>query len=248
MTANLQNSSDKVFWHGYLEFYERFFESRLFQSIAEIGVLRGHSIRWLLGRFPQATVFGADILPRQAEWPTDPRFVFSQFDQGDRDKLRDFLCQAQFDLIIEDGSHLPTHQVICLIEGVRALRPGGLYILEDIHTSHPAVYEKSSSYAASMQQGTALSVLLAIDHYKRLAEEIDDTRAGKIAHNSLLAASDVSELAAQLKNISLYRRTRLPDFCFNCGASDYQFSSYRCTCGVEIFSDSDSMSFVLEKK
>jgi hypothetical protein len=155
-----------------------------------------------LERFPQATVFGADILPRQAEWPTDPRFVFSQFDQGSRDKLRDFLCQAEFDLIIEDGSHIPTHQVIGLIEGVRALRSGGLYILEDIHTSHPAVYEKSSAYAASRKQGTALSVLLAIDHYKRLAVEIDATRADRIAHNSLLAASDVIELAAQLKNIS----------------------------------------------
>lgn len=239
--------SDKGFWHGYLDFYEGFFAPRTFRSIAEIGVLRGDSIHWLLERFPDATVFGADILPQQPQWPTNPRFMFSQLDQGNRNQLRAFFSQAEFDLIIEDGSHIPSHQIIALLEGVRALRPGGLYILEDIHTSHPAVYEKSSWYELSRKRGTALSALLAIDHYKRRDKEVDAEDAEQIAHDSLLHPIDVIELASKLKNISLYRRTRLPDRCFNCGSSNYLYSSYKCRCGVDIFSDSDSMSFVLEK-
>lgn len=247
MDINRENLSDKEYWHLYLDFYEGFFRTGNFQSIAEIGILRGDSIRWLLNRFPDAHIFGADILPRQAQWPTDPRFTSSRVDQGDRDQLRGFLSRQPLDLIIEDGSHLPTHQAICLIEGVRALRAGGLYVLEDVHTSHPAAYLKSPLYAAVMKRGTALSVLLAIDHYKRLALEVDATRAQRIAHDSLLDAQEVSELALSLKTITLYRRTRLPDFCYRCGSRDYEFSSFKCSCGAEVFSDSDSMSFVLEK-
>jgi len=114
--------------------------------------------------------------------------------------------------------------------------------------SHPAVYEKSSLYESSRRRGTALSVLLAIDHYKRRGKEVDENDARRIAHESLLEARDVIELASQLKNISLYRRTHLPDYCYNCGSSEFLYSSYKCCCGVDIFSEADSMSFVLEKK
>ena len=43
-----------------------------------------------------------------------------------------------FDLVIEDGSHHPIHQRNCLVETLPHVREGGLYILEDIHTAHPA--------------------------------------------------------------------------------------------------------------
>jgi hypothetical protein len=59
--------SDKIFWHGYIPFYETFFEGRAFERIAEFGVYKGRSIRWLLQRFPDASIHGADILPIQAE-------------------------------------------------------------------------------------------------------------------------------------------------------------------------------------
>jgi hypothetical protein len=74
--------SDKIFWHGYIPFYESFFVGRDFHSIAEFGVYKGRSIRWLLARFPSATIYGADILPLQAEWPVDPRFHFKRLDQA----------------------------------------------------------------------------------------------------------------------------------------------------------------------
>jgi hypothetical protein len=48
------NQSDKLFWHGYIEFYERFFINRKIETIAEIGVFKGESIKWLLHRFPTA--------------------------------------------------------------------------------------------------------------------------------------------------------------------------------------------------
>jgi len=137
--------SDKFFWHGYIPFYE-IIQNRDFQKIAEFGVFKGGSIRWLLERFPQSEIFGADILPIQPEWPVDERFHFRQLDQSNREQIKSFLAERKFDLIIEDGSHIPEHQVNCLIEGMRLLQSGGIYILEDIQTSlphHPMHFKKA---------------------------------------------------------------------------------------------------------
>ncbi len=236
---SLLTTSDKVFWHGFTDFYEPFFQGRKFAHIAEVGVFKGNSIRWLLDKFPEAEIHGADILPRQPEWPVDTRFVFTQMDQGHAYQVRSFFKLRPFELIIEDGSHNPAHQVLAVVEGIKALSHGGLYILEDVHTSHPA--------NAGAGTGNALTVLLAIDHYQRLGRSVNSALAAEIARNSIVSPADVQFLAEALQRISLYRRTRLPDCCYRCNATDFNYSALRCTCGADIFSDSDSMSFVLEK-
>ena len=43
--------SDKIFWHGYIPFYETFFTGRTFKCVAEFGVYKGRSICWLMGVF-----------------------------------------------------------------------------------------------------------------------------------------------------------------------------------------------------
>jgi hypothetical protein len=242
--SEIIRKTDKGFWHGYIDFYEQVFGGRSFERIAEIGIFRGNSIRWLLERFPHSTVHGADIAPRVAEYPQDERFTFVQMDQGDSVQLRGFLSGG-FDLIIEDGSHFPAHQVLGLVEGLAALRPGGIYILEDIQTSHP-LYQRR--WWERKRPGNALSVLLAIQHYKRIGAAIDAEKAQRIAAGSLMSAAQVTALADQISALALYRRSTLPDSCWSCGASDYAFSDYRCQCGESIFSDTDSMSFAVHKR
>jgi hypothetical protein len=234
-------ASDKVYWHNYVEFYERFFHGRSFASIAEIGILRGDSIRWLIDRFPDARIYAADIVSTQPSWPANDRVTYVQMDQGDDRQVERFFSMADFDLIIEDGSHVPEHQLHCLLLGMRHLRPSGHYVLEDVHTSHPRHPGNPPGL------GNALSILLAIDHYRRIGVEIDSARAALIAHDSMLTPAEVLDLASTISRVHLYRRTNLPDHCFRCGARDFNFSQYRCRCGVEIFSDTDSMSFVIEK-
>jgi hypothetical protein len=72
--------TDKIFWHGYIPFFAR----RQFERIAEFGVYKGCSIRWLLERFPQSQIYGADILPIYPEWPVDVCFYFNQLNQDAR--------------------------------------------------------------------------------------------------------------------------------------------------------------------
>ena len=261
-SLNQTTLSDKAYWHGYIPFYEGFFINRNIETIAEFGVYKGKSIRWLLERFPKAFIYGADILPLQSEWPIDARFEFTQLDQGVGEQIHAFLSQCKFDLIIEDGSHQPKHQISCLVEGLEALNPNGVYILEDIQTSlpnHPwwnkrfhwwkfrekAILKAQKNLFAF---GNALHALLALDHYKRIGVEVNDAIASNISKDSLIDAVTIQRLAKQINEIHLYRRTHLPDFCHNCGSSDFDFSKFKCCCGEEIFRDTDSMSFVIIKK
>ena len=215
-----------------------------------------------LDGFPGAKIYGADILPLQLEWPIDSRFQFTQLDQGVGEQIHGFLSQCKFDLIIEDGSHQPKHQISCLIEGLEALNPNGVYILEDIQTSLPSHpwwnkqfhwWKFRERAILKTQQnifsfGNALHGLLALDHYKRIGVEINEEIARRISKNSLLDEMAIHRLARQINEIHLYRRTHLPDFCHNCGSSDFDFSDFKCRCGEEIFRDTDSMSFVVIKK
>jgi len=246
----LLNETDKSFWHGFIDFYEPFFQSRNINTIAEIGVFKGNSIRYLLNRFQNAQIYGADILTYQSTWPVDDRFKFSSFDQGNLSSLRLFLEQTTFDLIIEDGSHIPEHQVMALYEGIKNLNNNGLYILEDIHTSYKRYNSKKigSIEFNVKQKGNALTVLLAIMHYREINVKIDYQIATLIAKNSLFNSEQIIFLNENIKHINFYRRNKLPKKCYNCGSHDFDFSSLKCVCGIEIFSDSDSMTFVIEKK
>jgi len=40
------------------------------------------------------------------------------------------------DIVVDDGSHVPPHQITSFTELIRCVRPGGLYIIEDIETSY----------------------------------------------------------------------------------------------------------------
>ena len=259
-----QALSDKVYWHCYIEFYEQFFQNKNFKNIAEFGVFQGNSIRWFLNRFPEATIYGADIVPRQEQWPVDDRFHFTQLDQGKRDQVAQFLQQANFDLILEDGSHFPHHQASCLIEGLKVLPSGGIYILEDIQTSrvdhawwnqkfHFWKFLKKFEYqqflkSQQLDRGNALHALLAIQHYKRIGKALDSNITQHIAKQSILRDEDIAFLFEAIDEIHLYQRSNLPDFCHRCGSVDYQFSRMKCQCGEDIFSDADSMAFLITKK
>lgn len=248
----LIKESDKFFWHGFIDFYETHLAGRDPRLIVEFGVFKGNSVRWMLERFPNAHIDGVDILPIQSEWPIDPRVAYHQVDQGDRDGVRAFFKGRSFDLIVEDGSHIPQHHVTCLVEGFKTVKPGGLYILEDVHTSHPShdiFVSEAEQWPPRMKlKGTALSTLLAIDHYRRLRQPLSDAVLDRLAEGNLMTREEIVSLDRMIERLWLYRRTHLPDRCYRCGAVDYRFHDYQCICGAEIFAEADSMTFVIERR
>ena len=239
-------SSDKFYWHRYLDAYAPAFR-RLGDAslVVEFGVLRGDSVAWLAECFPQATVFGVDIVPPRAEWPVSPRITYLRADQGDRGAIGALLerLPGRPDLIVEDGSHVPRHQVNCLVEGFSRLRPGGLYVLEDIGTSHP----RHESRAGEKPAPNGLHVLLALQHRRESGLGLDHATAAWLSHPDFFSPAEVMGLFESVGEIELFQRTKLPLRCYACGGSDFDYVGWRCRCGVELFAPADSMSCLIWK-
>ncbi len=130
------DKSHKV--HNFAQFYDRHFaklrEKPL--TLLEIGVGRGASIRMWRRYFTNAKLFAVESETRRGRW-----FLGAKVMVG-RQEDREFLKQVAehtgpLDILIDDGSHRVDDQQITLGAAFPFLKPGGYYILEDIHTSLP---------------------------------------------------------------------------------------------------------------
>jgi len=271
LLSPLLQQSDKFFWHDYIDFYEKNLPNKITGHIVEFGVFKGNSIRWLLERFPQAEViWGLDILPVQNSWPKDPRVMYNQVDQGSETDVANFFKRTPSpELIIEDGSHIPSHQARCLKYGMSALKPGGLYILEDIHTSIPGhqlfnselstiprlvqsffsrlgLLKNSSAFQNTMP--TALSVLLAIEQNRRLGlSRLNDASLKLLSIGSNFSDNDIRSLDEQISDVFVYKRATLPRACYSCGSTVFDYNRFVCSCGTGVFDHTDSMAILIKK-
>jgi hypothetical protein len=241
--------SDKHYWHRFSRFYERHFAGLgSVSSILEYGILDGASIRWLRQMFPQAEIVGVDILPQQPNWPTGPGITYLTVDQGDRPGISRMLqtLNRSFDLVIEDGSHIPAHQANCLAETFPLLRSGGLYILEDLHTSHP----QHSYYREHCAPGTpnSLHLLLLIEHLRATGRPLRPGDIGRLAGEGIFTPSDVRRLTDIIASVDIFHRATLPLRCYSCGTDDFDPVSLTCQCGVDLdILGADSMTGVLRR-
>lgn len=143
--------SDKASGPGnnaYMNLYNQYFERQGFdrekvQHVLEIGTNKGASLRTWAAFFPNARICGIDIT-RMYEIPEllDHDNIHTDIvDQGNGEALFDYALGEQFcvnpdgfDIIIDDGSHDQTHQQVSWGVLFGFLRPGGLYVIEDIIT------------------------------------------------------------------------------------------------------------------
>jgi hypothetical protein len=252
MAAARTGESDKQFWHRYIETYERAF-AKLGDArrVIEFGVLHGASISWLAECFPRAEIVGADILPLQPDWPVDPRISYRQIDQADPGGIIEMLAdiQGEVDLIIDDGSHIPRHQASCLAASMPRLRRGGLYILEDIATSHPLHPNFAHhGFLGGLRVSNALNVLLAIQHLKDTGATCGVRQADALAAPGFFSRDDVETLFALTARVEIYKRTQLPLRCYACDGNDFDYVSWLCRCGADLYHPADSMTALVWKR
>ena len=93
------------------------------------------SVDMWLKFFPEAQVRGFDI--SDFSWVEHPRFTFVRGDSGAASDLEKAAALGPFDLIIDDGSHASFHQQLAFKVLFPKLRPGGLYIIEDLQWQSP---------------------------------------------------------------------------------------------------------------
>ncbi len=130
--------------HGYLEFYDKHFSHLRHKDIKilEIGILGGKSIQTLREYFTKATIHGVDIVPDfigNAKRLQLENVQINFLDQSDKIQLEDYFEKhGPFDIVIDDGSHVISHQKLTLKIGLDNLPKDGIYVLEDLHTSLPS--------------------------------------------------------------------------------------------------------------
>jgi hypothetical protein len=122
--------------HTYGDTYQELFKKIRYKriKILEIGLFYGNSLltwRWF---FPFATIIGIDILPRFNI--SGKRVKIYKGDQYSKEFLKEVgKSEVNFDIIIDDGSHMSAHQIFSFENLFEFLNDGGLYIIEDVQTS-----------------------------------------------------------------------------------------------------------------
>jgi hypothetical protein len=128
--------------HDYLRIYEKFLtpyrDTAL--KVLEIGVQRGASLKTWEEFFPKAQIYGLDINPDTLKL-TGGRIETRLVDQSDAAALTAFAQECgPFDVVIEDGSHIWSHQITSIKALISHVKPGGVYIVEDLNTSQVASF------------------------------------------------------------------------------------------------------------
>jgi hypothetical protein len=129
--------------HNYIEIYEKYFEPLRYstEKLFEIGILSGASHRMWNEYFEGAEIYGIDI--KDCSHLEDEGIHTFIADQANRDDLKNFMSAygGGYDIIIDDGGHTMEQQQVSLGYLFQYLKPGGLYVIEDVHTSLTKYYK-----------------------------------------------------------------------------------------------------------
>ena len=167
MVDNHQGPTAKIFfenvgnpihkWTHYLPIYDQllvpYVETKV--RMLEIGVHKGGSLdmwRKLLGS--QAIIFGIDIDPDCTKFDGQSAYVRIG-SQADPDFLRRVVDEmGGVDVVLDDGSHVASHQRASFDALFPLLSDGGLYIIEDMQTAYWGHFE-----GGLKRKGTAIEFL-----------------------------------------------------------------------------------------
>jgi predicted O-methyltransferase YrrM len=118
--------------HTYTSFYHHLLSNLPIRRVFEIGVAGGASMRMWRDYFPEAEIFGIDNDPVHIF--QDERIHTALCDASHLEKLASIAEEfgGNYDLIIDDGSHYPDHQINSFKTLLPFLAPSGVYIIEDV--------------------------------------------------------------------------------------------------------------------
>ena len=127
--------------HGYLEIYENYFNKLQNKNltILEIGIADGKSLLMWSDYFKNSKIIGIDIHKINLEEKKLNRknIFIHQGSQSDKKFIDEIIKEySEFDIIIDDGSHLAKDVKKSFELLFPSLKENGLYVIEDIQTSY----------------------------------------------------------------------------------------------------------------
>ncbi|HYE55213.1 MAG TPA: class I SAM-dependent methyltransferase [Chitinophagaceae bacterium] len=177
-------------WDHYFDVYEKHFSRYIGKkvNILEIGISHGGSMQlWKKYFGDQAHIYAIDVEPqcKKLEEPNTTVFIGSQ---SDPDFLQQVMKQLpDLDIIIDDGGHTMQQQKVSFETLYLKLKDGGVYIIEDTHTSYWQEFNGGLRNRNSF-----------IEYSKKL---IDSLYAAHIVNKSKLR---VDEITQHIQCISFY--------------------------------------------
>lgn len=146
-TGRDPNETDRGGWRGYDRVYSHYLNHMKNESFSlmEIGVHSGYGLLAWAKFFEKATILGVEIDEKQ--WSGHYTKLRQQYNEYQKIKINFFnstvadlwqqnIGEQTFDVIIDDGSHLPKDQTNTLSVAWNYLKPGGLYFIEDISSRY----------------------------------------------------------------------------------------------------------------
>lgn len=139
-----KHKTDKV-ENGYIGYYSKHFSSLRNRklNVLEIGVKRetettsgACSLKTWKEFFPESNIYGIDIDPKNKEYDQDriEIFIGNQADESFINKVVEKV--GQFDIIIDDGSHVNELTIASWKYLFPHLKSGGIYVIEDMICSY----------------------------------------------------------------------------------------------------------------
>lgn len=126
-------------FHNYTKVYADFFGPIKNDPLVflEIGIYKGYSVKLWENYFPRASLYFIDNNPDYIEYYSK-RSNYHFIDQTDWKTLHAFAKSVaqEFDIILDDCGHTMVGQIGSFQTLFPYLRSGGLYIIEDLHTSY----------------------------------------------------------------------------------------------------------------
>lgn len=130
-------------WHNYTEIYSYYFGNIKDKPLKflEIGIYKGSGVKLWENYFKNAELHFIDITLDRAEYFSN-RSHYHLADQADPAQLLKVIDETggEFDIIIDDGGHTMIQQITSFATLFPFLKSGGIYIVEDLHTSYWKTY------------------------------------------------------------------------------------------------------------
>jgi len=176
-------TTDKIN-HGYMEVYEPLF-SKLenVRNVLEIGIYQGESLKLLSHFFKDSVIHGIDI--SDCSHLNSNKIKTYIYNQENINDLTEFISKTkcEFDLIIDDGGHTMRQQQISFGFLFKHLKKGGVYIIEDLHTSVREGYRDENDIITTLSMlenfkegGLITSNHISNENKKHIEESVDSIK------------------------------------------------------------------------
>lgn len=143
-------------------------------NFLEIGIFKGQSVRLWEQYFPNAELHFIDIEERKhvIEY-FSARSQYHFIDNKDSERLRKFaLAFGPFDFIVDDADHSMLGQITSFEVLFPFVKPGGIYIIEDLFTSYSRIYNYELTRIEKDYHGLPAGPGTTIQYLKNLVDDI----------------------------------------------------------------------------